>query len=318
MTFSCAMKEMKRVLKSHKLHSQLLTAAITSNPCHYETEFSASRNSRVARCNNNNGDDNTSKLNVTLERYIGDVFVAYFLMGHSVSGIVDGAPITAEKSWICKILKDIKYDETSPRNLRCRSSVVPSSDCLSSSLSSSHVSAGAWYRAWIFLHSTILRTAPFSKQQMLKLGIAPTNMDPAFISEISSGGDSTSLLTPSLPFMGTNKYKFMAQFSQHPHFVALRITSNDFGVLGPLYRGRDRVQTRVIQPMTAIGVIIAFDGLDVSSLILDMNNHHNSILGEWVTGMDPSIRWILDVHTEATKYRPVNVSPPLVTINCNS
>jgi hypothetical protein len=300
MSFSTALKEVKKIVKSHKLHSKILTAAITSDPPHYERYFSATQNSRVARISD------PTKLNVTLERYIGDVLVAYFLMGHSVSGIVEGAPITKEKNWIQKIMQEIKNDEGWPRFSRLHS-ISPHHS------SSLRISTGAWYRAWVFLHSTILRTAPFSRQHVLALGIAPKCIDPSFFEQ----DDSDTLMTPHLPFTGMNKYKVMTQFSQHPRFESLKITSIDFGVLGPTYRGRDRVQSQVIQPMTAIGVLVAFDGLDASSSVFDSKYQHNSILEEWVTGRDPSIRWILDVHGEAAKSRPVNVLPPLVTISSN-
>ena len=302
-SYVTTMNVYQKVIRSLKLHSQLLTGVILSNPkqCYNSSNTNTDQRSRVLSSsvtgNQNHFIDN-EQLCVELERYIGDVLIAQCFMGNSIAGIVEGAPIACEEKWIQKIFEDINLipREEDKQNI---------------------ISPNVWYRFWVFLHSTILRTAPFSRRQMDSLGLLPSH-------HFHQHYDCT---TPLLPFVGTRKFHWMTYLTQH-HLEAIRITYNQFGTLGPTFRGRDRVQSFVVDPLTAIDIIIKFDALfekskqssSQNSINIDSTSSplHNRVLQSWLTERDPNIRWILDSHAEVTKTRPMTVSPPLVVINSTS
>jgi hypothetical protein len=63
---------------------------------------------------------------------------------------------------------------------------------------------------------------------------------------------------------------------------------------------------------TSIGTasvgIVAFDGLPSSTLHEGLNN----FLSQWREGSDPSISWMLVLHREVRKTRPMNVEAPIL------
>ena len=202
---------------------------------------------------------------VTLERYIGDVLVASAFISHSVSGLVEGGP--SEENWMDMTIKH-----------------------------SRHHNPYSWYKAWIFLHSTVLRTAPFLPEHAKLLGIESRKP----VLGISSADDELGfpraelvedslglppLIPPTPPFIGADKRTMMSRMSQLKD-LPMKITKNTFGGLGPAFRGRDNVSSETIWPMRAISVITAFTGLAAAHY----QSPTNPAALRWREGTEPGIR----------------------------
>jgi len=262
--------ELRRASGTLRLHADILRDAIRP---HLEQQ-PATRNS-------NGG----VSVTVPLDRYVGDVLVAYFFMSHIVSGVVEGGP--TEQVWMDEILASL-----SGRN-------------------AASATASSWYRAWIFLHSTALRTAPFLSEHAALLGIEPRRT--FFDGNAELVTDTLGLpplVPPPPPFVGLDKRIMMSRLSQLHNDAPLKITKNTFGGLGPAFRGRDNVSSETVWPTRVISVIVAFFGLPPSAY----HTATNPALLRWREGTEAGIRWLLDVHTEAGKTRPMTVIPPFITV----
>ena len=276
-------------LECFRLHAKILSTVVQSNP----SIASATRGyvSVGQRCDR--------VMTVTLERYIGDVLCATYLMGHVAAGLVEGSP--TEEQWIDGIVDGIglqTHDLTS-----C---------CDTGTLSPKDVPSHAWYNAWVFLHSSLLRTAPLSKdhQQRLGLHFVPTIPEPHDGSV--AGGAAAATVTKSpmsamlqldmrTPFAGARKAMLLRGLARVSTFESIRITFRDFGPLGPAFRGRDVVRTQSMPPTSLITAVIAFE----------------TDPGSWNPQQDSVLQWLLQTREEATRTRPMTVSPPLVTIRCS-
>jgi hypothetical protein len=211
-----------------------------------------------------NDEVNVTYVKVTLERYIGDVLVASAFISHSVSGLVEGGP--SEENWMDATLKRVKIEDTNPYN---------------------------WYQAWIFLHSTVLRTAPFLPEHAKLLGIESRKPVLGIDDElgfpraelVEDGLGLPPLIPPLPPFVGAGKRLMMSQMS-HLNDMPMKITKNTFGGLGPAFRGRDNVSSETIWPMRAISVITAFTGLAAAHY----QSPTNPAALRWREGTEPGIR----------------------------
>ena len=216
-----------------------------------------------------NDESDFAQVKVTLERYIGDVLVASAFISHSVSGLVEGGP--SEENWMDMTLK-MQSSRTE--------TATPYS----------------WYKAWIFLHSTVLRTAPFLPEHAKLLGIESRKP----VLGISSADDELGfpraelvedslglplLIPPPPPFVGANKRIMMSRMSQFKD-MPMKITKNTFGGLGPAFRGRDNVSSETIWPMRAISAITAFTGLAAAHY----QSPTNPAALRWREGTEPGIR----------------------------
>lgn len=284
-SFENSILELRRASQAHRLHADILTDAI-------RPQLSITPTNRGA------------SITVPLDRYVGDVLVAYFFMSHVVSGLVEGGP--TEEAWMDETLKSV-----SGRN------AVPVAAAL------------YWYRTWIFLHSTVLRTAPFLPEHSALLGIEPRRVmqdGSSGVGGVGGGGSSTPrlpraeliadtlglppLIPPPPPFVGSDKRVMMSRLSQLRDDAPVKITKSTFGGLGPAFRGRDNVSSETVWPMRAISVVVAFFGLPPSAYL----GQTNPALLRWREGTEAGIRWLLDVHKEAGKTRPMTVRPPFLTI----
>jgi len=213
-----------------------------------------------------------ASVKVTLERYIGDVLIAHFFISHHVSGLVEGGP--SEEKWMDSTLKNVSSRTES---------ATPYS----------------WYKAWIFMHSAVLRTAPFLPEHASLLGVehrkstvhvgvdndaGQSNIPQAELVEDVLG--LPPLIPPPPPFLGIDKRIMMSRMSQFNDEMPMKITKYGFGGLGPAFRGRDNVSSETIWPMRAISVITAFTGLAAA--------HYQSPTSpaalRWREGSEPGIR----------------------------
>lgn len=276
-TFENLLLKLRKASQAHRLHGEILTNAIQPQLTNDEANFAS--------------------VKVNLERYIGDVLIAYYFISHHVSGLVEGGP--SEEKWMDATLKNIssRTESTTPYS---------------------------WYKTWIFLHSSVLRTAPFLPEHAQLLGIEPRKTTVGFNNannnEHSNGilraelvQDNLGLpplIPPTSPFLGIDKRIMMSRLSQF-NDEPMKITKYGFGGLGPSFRGRDNVSSETIWPMRAISVITAFTGLAAA--------HYQSPTSpaalRWREGSEPGIRWLLDTHSESGKSRPMTVLPPFISIS---
>ena len=275
-SFESLMLKLRRSSRAHRLHAEILTNAIQPQLTSEEANFAA--------------------VKVNLERYIGDVLIAYYFISHHVSGLVEGGP--TEEKWMDATLKSVSSRADS---------VTPYS----------------WYKTWIFLHSSVLRTAPFLPEHAKLLGMEPRK---STVCVNNDNGDSNGipraelvqdnlglppLVPPTPPFLGIDKRIMMSRLSQFNDEMPMKITKYGFGGLGPAFRGRDNVSSETIWPMRAISVITAFTGLAAA--------HYQSPTSpaalRWREGSEPGIRWLLDTHSISGKTRPMTVLPPFISIS---
>ena len=289
--FVAVFRQHKRIAKAHKLHTIALRRAIYAEPNHYDKGYNGYSSSAYLQQRN--------ILTVTLERYIGDVLIAFFLMGHTASGIVDAGP--TDEEWEASIQQglDLTLNDTDRTSLQIKGAPIAS-----------------WYRTWIYLHSTLLRNAPLTWNHHLVLGIASPSATQAASSssvDVARG----SLLRPHRPFMGQTKLPMLQLLETISNFQQLRVVTNSFGPLGPSFRGRDEVQSQGVYPTTLIGLAKRFDKLPSAEYLVGPVSTMPTFLREWASGSDPVLQCLLDLHKESRKSRPMTVTPPLVTIKAD-
>mmetsp|Transcript_57289 Transcript_57289/g.170818 ORF Transcript_57289/g.170818 Transcript_57289/m.170818 type:complete len:436 (-) Transcript_57289:56-1363(-) len=261
--------------RAHKIHAAMAKSIMNGH--HHESRYDSWR-CAAARNSAGRTADSDPEIVVTLDDYMGDVFCAYYLMGHSAAGIVEGGP--SEERWM---------------------------DIISYEVAADSVCTKSWYLAWVFMHSALLRTAPFTERQRSLLGLDPKQERNTDARGEADGTKESPMIPPALPFMGVNKQSMwycMQQFHVNLETEALlKVKLNDFGPLGPTFRGRDRIRNLLIRPMTIIGALVRLDGPWTTKRCR-----------EWREGTDPCVRWMLEMHAEASKTRPMTVAAPTVSI----
>lgn len=304
--FSECLLELRRQSRAHRLHASITKSVMRGY--HHESRYDcwratpradscarspstanasliATRGIETMRGNQRHPDPETT---VALDDYIGDVLCAYFLMGHSAAMIVEGGP--SERCWMDLILDEV---------------------------SASTVCTKSWYLAWVFMHSTLLRTAPFTHQQRSVLGLDL----PEATTLRAPGGEQAAeenavppLLPPALPFMGVEKRSLMycmRMFRVDLETEAvLKITFNDFGRLGA-FRGRDDIRTVLVAPVSINRTLTTISGQLPSAY---QSPELVQFIRQWRGGSDAGIRWMLEAHAEAFKTRPMTVAKPTISI----
>jgi F-box domain len=179
----------------------------------------------------------------TLDQYLGDVLILAYLLNLNEFGLVEGAPRNSE--YYC-LLREGRLIES------------PSSS----------------YRAWVHIHSSILRTKTFTKDQSERLGV-PFE-------------DSFSMLSEMVP----NDCCYINE-----HFLSseMRLVSYDFGPLGSRFRGRDVLNIRD----TSARCLVAF--------FLSGEQRQG-------TTARSALDWLYLLHQEARKSRPMTVRPPIISL----
>ena len=298
MSFQATLETHKNLILPFKLHTTILDKSVKSNPEHQDLGYKHG----ISGGSHSNGG---KVLTITLNRYIGDVLCAFYRMGHSAANIIEGGP--TESDWI----------EAIKSELPCLT-IADGLDEFEVNIPVG-VSASTWYRCWILVHSSLLRIGHFTSAQQIRLGIA-TLLPHA-------GGSNAvhdSLLIPHHPFIGCGKKSLLRRLSLVANFEALRVTYNDFGPLGPSFRGRDLIQSHTIYPASAIGVIIHFESFNTNLTEYEEYIQHgilpaqSSFLRQWISGQDAVIHWLFELHEESNKSRPITVASPIITIRCSS
>lgn len=269
--FQTVFQIQQNLIRAHRYHAMLLrSAAISSNPSPWNGV--QQQGGRI--------------LTVQLQQYIGDTLCAAYLMGHSVSGIVEGG--LTENAWMDRLLMDAN-------DLDNRVAIHS-------------------YHAWIYLHSTLLRVAPFTWEQQRQLGVAL----PASVHTSSLDVAQGSLLRPHLPFYcgrHSNHTKRVQLWEALGDLSTLCTKLNDFGRLGPTFRGRDLIRSQVIFPTCPLNVSRKFFNMNPSEY--SNMSTLSPFLRSWAASNPPNestMAWLLFMHIEAGRTRPMTVAPPLVIV----
>jgi hypothetical protein len=100
--------------------------------------------------------------------------------------------------------------------------------------------------------------------------------------------------------------------------MAHQTTMNHFGPLGPNFRGRDDIRTRIMNPFSLLHRLHHPSYVIPTTWFLLQQKEHmildSRTLHSWFAGTDTVVRWMLELKEECGKSRPMTVMPPIVTI----
>jgi hypothetical protein len=299
-------QELRSVSKAHRLHELMLSqSTISSYPPSVDRGFAVNALRSVTT--------------TTLHQYIGDVLIAYFLMGHSVAGMVEG--LTTHGKWTQDLLDPRDKDTMAEGPIH-------------------------WYRRWIFLQSTLLRTFPMTRQQLAvyKL-VAPLHgilgrTEPRNVEYIhphycflASGtsvvGETTRVVRRLVRPQGDANNGRRSHFDHETRY-------HQFGPLGPAFRGRDLLEVFKMEPSMMVDRLESPQfSISPTWQLLEEGRHFISnnasfdnwfAVSSWVTAWNEQERrfpddawddvsfWMMVLGNECYKNRPMTVEPPLVTI----
>jgi hypothetical protein len=143
---------------------------------------------------------------IPLARYLGDVLAVTFLLGHETAGLVEGGS-AQEMKWIARAFRLSQSQSQEARALEC-------------------------YRRWVYLHSTVLRTAPLVGKHMIEMGLANDDMLNDMYPPDMNGKDKADwLICQPLPCKCRRRFMRFKEDS-------LQVKIHDFGPLGQAFRGR--------------------------------------------------------------------------------
>ena len=288
--FSTLFSTLVRLCKAHKLHATILSNVITNDPQHFDPSLPQDFRSQARP------QPDSTRLSVSLERYIGDVLIACYLMAHSIAGLVrEGAP--TEAKWVQK-LQDTAFSSLSPLASQ-RHEEDPDDDLFDDDSDDDEeqlprrLNATGWYHVWVYYYSTLLRISLLTLDQQERLGID-------YSSGIRLQG---GFIQPHAPFYGSRtnlNLMVTSYFSVRPR-AAMRTTVNQFGPLGPAFRGRDEMTSRV---MEADDIVYSIN----SAVPIGTAN---------TSQLPPNplvLQWMMDLYQECKRTRPMTVDPPLIRI----
>lgn len=297
--FASSFKQFQMHTKAHRIHASILAqCTVRSKPISCD-RYSSTKTAASSRSTSSD----PTQLSVSLETYVGDVLCACYMMGHKISGVVEGG--VSHLQWSRHILSLMQQKEQQDH-------------------------AHSWYQYWIYLHSTLLRTFPLTPNQMETLlgstcGIRGKSVpfDEDYIHphycyvgmEAQLVQETTEVVRTLLLHLGnTSDNRTLVSNTRMAH----QTTMNRFGPLGPAFRGRDDIQTRIMNPFSLLhrlhhpSFAISTTWFLVEQkehLILDSRTFHS-----WFSGTDTVMRWMLELKEECGKSRPMTVMPPIVTI----
>lgn len=261
LSFRTLFDQFRRLTKAHRLHATILAR------CTIHCQVSDSSPS-------NGTTENPNKFSISLERYMGDVLCATFLMGHSIASIVEASPTHAD--WATTLIRQTTSNQrastTTTTNAENGAIVTNDTTTLgttsSSSSSSSEFSqlssfaspsARSSYSYIVYLHSSLLRIMPMTRSQWeillgpLISGI-PGGMvlsTPTFINGIENemSDNFMEYLHPHFPYVGVFSPSILRErgdvIANCPLTLVggrIETITHQFGPLGPAFRGRDNIQ----------------------------------------------------------------------------
>lgn len=297
--FSVSFQKLKAYTKAHQLHESLLTqCTIDANPIPCQRFSSVNHSSTTSSTD-------PSSLSLTLEHYIGDVLCACYLMGNCISAVVESG--TTHLEWTRHILSLINSGNTVRH-------------------------AKTWYKLYVYLHSAILRTFPFTPMQ------AKTLLGSTYGIRGRSIPEKVEYIHPHYCYIGTETHvvyettkvvrTVLLKLGYNPHLdggdlppeyrVAHQTTMTRFGPLGPAFRGRDEVRT-VLMPLLKLLHRLHHPHFVVPTTWFQLSQSEHTIIDsssfhKWFTGDDVVLSWMLELKRVCAESRPLTVMPPIVTV----
>ena len=208
-----------------------------------------------------------------LHEYVGDVLCVTYLLSSSDS----------THSCSCA--------EGSPTQLSVATDAHPAADTNS-------------YASWVLLHSGILRTKLFSESERTTLGI------PEF--EGVQHNTNTSTSTGRLSWMAalyhrrTSAWSLSTDRFRNDAFMASELTLvyDEFGPLGPSFRGRDVVRIRQVSAQCLLAYY--------SCPPVPRQQQQQQQQGDRGAAGRVALEWICLAHEQASRTRPMTVREPVI------
>jgi len=275
----------QKAIKVHKLHAIILKSVLQCNDSYNWYRIH----------------DDGNAIDLNFDQYLGDVYITIILMGNISSGLVEGV---SEKKWEDSIFNEsdpIHYTMDTHFNNYASSTSSPTSNYFSAKSQ-----ARIWYRGWIFLHSTLLRSIALTSDERTQLGLS---INGAFMKKTSSMEimestyDSNVRMFPPTPFRGAFDSRTMIHLYNKLNLYDGRLTVlfRDFGSLGPTFRGRDSVRSHSLPSMrTLIEIINQYSTSDSGRFMRDNSHdqeHHETIM------------LLALLHQKSKKTRPMTCAP---------
>jgi hypothetical protein len=252
--FNSLFQSLQSLLKVHKLHTMILKSSIYSNVITngmpYKNDTS-NRNSSNNEYNWHRIYDNGNAINLHLDQYLGDVYIANIFMGNISSGLVEGV---SERKWLHSIQSNMDAQSCHPNPSSVSACSMSNRTRTPNSASNSTIGntnvdlnvnttfgARVWYQSWIFLHSTILRTIQLTNEERDQFGILMNGNILKQRKKTNQNDDveMNIMIPPILPFQGLFKTKTMLHMYRNLDCDGLlSAVLRDFGPLGPSFRGR--------------------------------------------------------------------------------
>lgn len=282
--FLSTITKISQVLHCHKLHSQILSQAVslsyTYTPPNKEIERS---------------------YHTTTDEYVGNVLIATYLFSNL--DVIDGGIrvyslgvtklIHSELHWFRLLYLQLKLD---PQNVH------------------------HWYSAWIVLHSSLLRFLPTHAEQQTRLGLCFSSFhimpqgQYKFLTKFPLIPLSCRTRSELSRIIIGIRDIMQIQCKSHYSF-------RDFGPLGPAFRGRDHLRRLSIDfrlNCTILQGLIQFvedhqeDSITSTSFYKEFffNDDHR-YQRFWLDAV-VNLEWIYNVYYETFKQRPMTVSTPTI------
>lgn len=211
-----------------------------------------------------------TKGDLPLDRYVGCLITVACLLGRGIHGC------PTESDW----LRNVRHRLLPPRPRR---NAVPGAPA-------------AWMSLWILVHGTILRTRAPPEHHLRLLGMA----EPA-----DSRGGGGGLFRPASP---DAVCKILAFVGTLPVFSCrdINFSVDEFGPLGPTFRGRDDRRLVVLKIQRAVELL---RGPEEGVWPQDSGGVREEA--------ELQLERLWSVQREVFKSRPMSVAPPQVYLSCH-
>jgi len=163
------------------------------------------------------------------------------------------------------------------------------------------------YQVWLYNHVLFLQACPFPVARLERLGLS--SMYVLLPSAALSSSSSSSALS-QLRWSSHRIFYYRAEETDRRK--AIRVTYNDFGRLGPTFRGRDHILSQRMSISNLQNSCEAW-----RFWMTDDSSSHGEYAEKWarLLGMDDStdhVSSILRMHDESRRNRPMTVQPPQI------
>lgn len=340
-TFPELLSRLRDATKAHRLHASLLKR------CTIDLDPAPSPLSIYQNYNHQQSTGtNQRELTVTLDQYMGDVMSAYYLTGHSLAGIIEGGP--SFDQWVEEHLPSLVRDDDSGQDTKtnCKQLDAPNRwyqmwiFLHSSMLRTTPLTVDQGQRQLGVLPLAGIRFDLNGDAAMQLNRNNINNNDQEVASSLTTAAPETTSIAwfrPPLcysvgvvdaasllhnnPSMPDHMQRIIGSLGDPLNVGWHKTTLNQFGPLGPAFRGRDSVTTQIMTPFSLTGLLKSnsqllltdpYFGLDTD---IDRNVWGAANGGRYLADDDALMKWATDLQRESRRARPLTVLPPLVSIS---